>query len=393
MARNYTTIDLFRSVNESLITNEAIEDVPPKVATGEEPNITATSAAKTTESDKTRPSKVHARRRNRRATESRKPRHKRVESARKTARTESVIKKRIRKRATESVEDVRDLTVDICPVCGSKEFDAENQVCPICGEPTNKYIVADQDSIDTNEDDFTSIEIDGEDKILIDEEGNTAIEEPDIVNDVLDEGTHIIVTDPTDPDNNTITIDSGVATLTDEGTPIMESEDPTATDSAVQIAYLRFDEPIKEVTDLLVEDNENKVDVKQEDEGTVITATLPNLEEVVTESDDEGVVNVNDVADIDIELEELPNGTLVHAENVDNVDDLIDIVNELLPEDAQIEENPDAYEDEEEEVEEDEEVTDPIEEDVDVEDDVIEDEEVEEEDIDDEVIEDEEEEE
>lgn len=329
------TIDIMRSINEALAkesevnTADDLKNVPPRTATGVVP-----------ESRSTR-NRQKAKKRNK-ATESidKAKRSEFIKGAKKeSVSAPKVSKKHIKlSRKTESVEDIEDITVDVCPVCGSKDFDAKSGVCPICGEPTNKYIAADPETVEDVDQDYTTITIDGEEKILIDEEGNTVVASPDIVNNVLDEGTHELVLDANDTEDDTVSVDTGIATMTTDGESVMESDDPENADT-VKIAYMRIDEPINEIVDLLSEDNENNVRIKDDEEGTVLSVILPDIE-VVTESEDGNQeVTSEDNYKVDIELEELPNGTLIHIEDVDNVDDLVDIVNELLPEDSEIVEN------------------------------------------------------
>lgn len=337
------TIDIMRSINEALAkesevnTADDLKNVPPRTTTGVVPE--------------SRNNRNRRKARKHKATESidKAKRSEFIKGAKKESMsTPKVSKKHIKlSRKTESVEDIEDITVDVCPICGSKDFDAKSGVCPICGEPTNKYIAADPETVEDVDQDYTTITIDGEEKILIDEEGNTVVASPDIVNNVLDEGTHELVLDTNDAEEDAVSVDTGIATMTTDGESVMESDDPENTDT-VKIAYMRIDEPINEVVDLLSEDNENNVRIKDDEEGTVLSVTLPDIE-VVTESEDGNQEVTNeDNYKVDIELEELPNGTLIHIEDVDNVDDLVDIVNEILPEDSEIVENT-QVEDEEDE--------------------------------------------
>lgn len=256
-------------------------------------------------------------------------------------------KKRVLKRKNTNVDsrlesladrDPDDLAVSVCPICGSKDFDQSTDTCPICGEDVHKYITKSPDEVENLDDGYTSIEIDGEDRILIDDEGNTVIEQPDIVNDVLEPNTHELVIDGDEEDP--ITIDSGVATFVGD-TPAMESEDPITDEDSDKVAYLRIDQPIDEVADILTEDNANSVERHDDEAGYILTAKVDTLEEVsdeeveeVTEDDD--VVDNNEKVTVDIALEELPDGTLIHIDEVDNVDDLVEVINELLPEDVNI---------------------------------------------------------
>lgn len=337
------TIDIMRSINEALAkesevnTADDLKNVPPRTATGVVPE--------SRNNRNRRKAKKH------KATESidKAKRSEFIKGAKKESMSApKVSKKHIKlSRKTESVEDIEDITVDVCPICGSKDFDSKSGVCPICGEPTNKYIAADPETVEDVDQDYTTITIDGEEKILIDEEGNTVVASPDIVNNVLDEGTHELVLDTNDTEEDAVSVDTGIATMTTDGESVMESDDPENADT-VKIAYMRIDEPINEIVDLLSEDNENNVRIKDDEEGTVLSVTLPDIE-VITESEDGNQEVTNeDNYKVDIELEELPNGTLIHIEDVDNVDDLVDIVNELLPEDSEIVENT-QVEDEEDE--------------------------------------------
>lgn len=271
--------------------------------------------------------------------------------------------------AVEAQTKQNGTALSICPLCGSSTFDTVVDKCPVCKENYGKYRAVEAADFNLGEEeDFTTLEIDGEDKILIDEEGNTATIQPDELEGKLVEHSHeLIIEENEEP----IIVDSGLATEPanegDEGVADEEGIEDAGVDH--EVAFLKFPMGVEECLDLLQQGNEDFIEVVATDEGYEIivnpdadgaAADEPMVEDVpavedATEADEPDMdedgleedmpvepefANEEDQSEVPeqfvIILEELAVGTVVHIDGVDDVNELVQIVNELLPDTAEL---------------------------------------------------------
>jgi len=266
------------------------------------------------------------------------------------------------------------LSLAICPLCGSKEFNANESTCPVCSTSYRKYSAVEAVDFewDNEDDEFTTIDIDGTQKVLIDDEGNTSVISPDELEGQLIEHTHDLVIDD---EENPVQIDSGMAQVPAESEgEFNEFEEDAEVEGGKEIAFVKIQMTIEECLDLLQEENEDSIEVVPTDNGYEIVVSLESVEEegddefeeeISEEEEDEDLEDVSeseepetpeeDIIEIDEEpeedfeeesdegdekvvlsLEELAEGTVISAEGIVSVDSLVDILNQLLPEKANI---------------------------------------------------------
>lgn len=276
-----------------------------------------------------------------------------------------MVKLSAKKEAAELPEDEEeDPTLSVCPVCGSSEYDADSDTCPICGEDVHKYLLADE--VPEGEDEYSTIEVDGDTKILVGEDGETKLAEPDELLSVLAQDTHEVVVPSLDEEgeldtsedaeSEVVKIDSGVATYVDDEV-VNESADIPEDADTKQVAFLRIDQPLSIVEDMLtLEQDETDITVDTTDEGKSITFTPEvNTDEPVetleSEDADAEVTDeepaedhaepVDDPEPVTVDLDEVEGTTLVHVDDIDSVPELVEVVNQLLPDDMQITESSD----------------------------------------------------
>jgi hypothetical protein len=275
---------------------------------------------------------------------------------------EANFKPEAKTEAATSGQDNNGMSLSICPLCGSAEFNTIGKKCPVCSESYNKYRAVEAADFNwEDEDQFTTIDIDGEEKVLLDENGNTSVISPDDIEGQFDES-----------DEEPLAIDTGIATGMNE-TETPEGEEPVEADP---IAFVKFPMSIEECVDLLQEENEDSVEVVPTDNGYEIIVSLESAEEEFEEEEDEfgeveedpmeATESIDDEfgdegepeGDMPFEdevptfedeefeekgdekivltLEELAEGTVIHAEGITSVESLIDIINQLLPQNAEI---------------------------------------------------------
>lgn len=295
----------------------------------------------------------------------------------------------VKEALTDKPEDDKsaELSLSICPVCGCSELDAKSGKCPVCGKAYNKYMAVESAEADISDpNNMTTINIDGDEKVLIDADGNTVVEYPDESKGVIVDNTHEINIDGVE---DPISISSGVAMTGDEGDPATITDEPNGDQDAT--AVLVIDDNIGEVKDFLTETTDNKVETVETDDGFDLIVdpnasktiefnkqspddeelpeeiddaeaeavasteadepTMPVVDEDVPEDKPEEVEKPEDVPEdaqpIVLTLEELDNGTLVYSDGIEDVDKLVDLVSNLIPEDATISEVSEKPEDEE----------------------------------------------
>ena len=250
----------------------------------------------------------------------------------------------------------------ICPLCGSATFDAAADKCPVCKENYKKYRAVEAADFDFDEEsEYTTIDIDGDEQILLDEDGNTSVVLPDQLEGKLVEHSHELVIESAE---EPIIVDSGLASDHQEpdGDEDMFGDEPLSEenmDADSEVAFLKFPIGIEECLDLLQEGNEDTIEVVPTEDGyeIIIAAVIESVEEPVEFEEDAEDVDVVDMdeaaegefdvdADLDVEapdapgiilvLEELAAGTVLHVDGVANVDELVAIINDLLPETAEL---------------------------------------------------------
>lgn len=275
-----------------------------------------------------------------------------------------MVKLSAKNEAAELPEDEEeDPTLSVCPVCGSSEYNAETDTCPICGEDVHKYLLADE--VPEGEDEYSTIEVDGDTKILVGEDGETKLAEPDELLSVLAQDTHEVVVPSLDEEgeldtsedaeSEVVKIDSGVATYVDDEV-VNESADIPEDADTKQVAFLRIDQPLSIVEDMLTLDqDEADITVDNTDEGKSITFTpevntdepVETLEsedvdaEVTDEPAEDNAEPVSGPEPVTVDLDEVEGATLVHVDDIDSVSELVEVVNQLLPDDMQITESSD----------------------------------------------------
>lgn len=275
-----------------------------------------------------------------------------------------MVKLSAKKEAAELPEDEEeDPTLSVCPVCGSSEYDADSDTCPICGEDVHKYLLADE--VPEGEDEYSTIEVDGDTKILVGEDGETKLAEPDELLSVLAQDTHEVVVPSLDEEgeldtsedaeSEVVKIDSGIATYVGDEV-VNESADIPEDAETKQVAFLRIDQPLSIVEDMLtLNQDEADITVDTTDDGKSITFTpevntdepVETLEsedvdaEVAEEPTEDHVEPVEVPEPVTVDLDEVEGTTLVHVDDIDSVSELVEVVNQLLPEDMQITESSD----------------------------------------------------
>lgn len=291
------------------------------------------------------------------------------------------------KRAVVSNEAIKQsgvTSLSVCSLCGSKEFNAKTESCPVCGDSYKKYRAVEAADLDWDgiDDEYTTIDIDGEEKVLFDEEGNTSVVSPDDIEGQLTERTHRLVLEGQEDEEDMILLDSGIAS--DHKEPDEDNnefgEEPTENHEDFDhdnIAFVKIPMPIEECIDLFQEDNEDSIEVVPTDSGYEIIVALESAEEEDEDEDmdeeveddkkvkdakeaeepeeleveedeeadfeaEEGVIEneeepeEKDKEKIVLTLEELAEGTVIHSVGVTNVDSLVGILNQLLEEKAEI---------------------------------------------------------
>jgi hypothetical protein len=256
----------------------------------------------------------------------------------------------------------------VCPLCGSAAFDSAESACPVCQESYKKYRAVETANIDLTElDNYTTIEIDGDEKILIDEDGNTSVVSIEQLEGSVTTHTHeLFIGEEEEP----LIIDSGMAVSQDE-----------ETEEDIEVAFFKLPLNIEEVVDLIQEENQDSVEVVPTEDGYHIIIKIESDEEVVEEhpleEDTEEELDVavesshDEFTDVDVDTEEVPvdsdlfedefvpedegieeykqekdtiifsleelaEGTVVHADKIKDIQLLIGIFNQLLPEEKEI---------------------------------------------------------
>ena len=283
------------------------------------------------------------------------------------------LKGRNFKFAGEAIKQSGVVSLSICPLCGSKEFNAKKDVCPVCGDSYKKYRAVEASELDWNDIDsnYTTIDVDGTEKVLLDEQGNTSVVSPDDIEGHLTEKTHMLVVKG-EEDEEPVFIDSGVAS--EHAEPDGDEDefgDEPGSNLDDDIAFIKIPMPIEECINMLQEDNEDSIEVVPTDTGYEIVVSLENAEpeeeeEEVEEPEEPEEVNEAEEPEFDeqevseddfkmedqmmdeepveddgdekvvLTLEELAEGTVIHSAGISNVQALVDILNQLLPETSEI---------------------------------------------------------
>jgi rubrerythrin len=257
---------------------------------------------------------------------------------------------RLNRKAVKESHD-HDLSLSICPLCGSAEFDASESACPVCGESYKKYRAVEAEDFDLEDNGFTTIDVDGEDKILIDEDGNTEVVLPDQLKGKLVEHTYDLIIE--ESEDGPIAVDSGVASDHEEpdGDEDAEGNEPISGNEEGEVAFLKFPIDIEECLDLLQEANQDSIEIVATESGYDIIlnaeSTKDELLDELADGEEPAEAELSEVEEAEdlevgatepvvITLEEMALGTIVHVESISNISELVDLVNELLPEDAEL---------------------------------------------------------
>lgn len=289
--------------------------------------------------------------------------------------------------------------LSVCSLCGSSVFDAVESECRVCKSEYKKYKAIESSEFGDLDDNYTVIDIDGQDHVLIDDEGNTSVMLPDQLEGSLVEHSHDLVIEGEEeprPISSGIAVDTegeGVDEEAIDGALEDDGFDGDTEPEQTQVAFLKLPMSIDECVDLIQTDNQDMIEVLETDYGIEIVVN-PTVEEEVDELTEEPVDepeldDATEADDIDfdeeveepmdepmdepveeapvednveqfvIALEEAAEGTILHIDGIDNVEALVETLNALLPEGTEI---VDALESEEEELEEEELIDDMIEE-------------------------------
>lgn len=253
---------------------------------------------------------------------------------------ESVAKDgRMRVRANEALD-----LKETCPACGSKTFNERSKSCSVCKLGVKAVLAAESakpklrkrsranESEEYTEDEELAL-IELEDGAVIDANDDFAVIVDGDVDVELTDATHTLLLDVEDDngedDVEELTLSTGVV-------------DTEAGDVAV---VLFDDELVSDVVDILLGENSDQVEVVDTDLGTDLIVQV--VSEEVLES---GEVEVFEEEPLVIHVEETADGAVVHTNEFDDVEDLLDFVEDLVGEAGEVveaDEESDALDEEE----------------------------------------------